>query len=79
MRGHTSSPHTRPRTNHPPTLQAPVYVEMVTEISNDVKAIESKMSELRIAHEARVRCVRVGFEVVLAWGLGLLMGADATA
>ena len=38
-----------------PTLQAPVYVEMVNEVSNDVKGIDSKMAELRGAHEARVR------------------------
>lgn len=34
---------------------APVYVEMVNEISGDVKGIEAKMGELRAAHEARVR------------------------
>ena len=36
---------------------APVYVEMVNEISGDIKTVESKMAELRAAHEARVRCV----------------------
>lgn len=34
---------------------APVYVEMVNEISGDVRALEAKMAELRGAHEARVR------------------------
>lgn len=34
---------------------APVYVEMVNEISGDIKSIEAKMGELRGAHEARVR------------------------
>ena len=39
----------------PCPLQAPVYVEMVNEISSDIRAIEAKMGELRGAHEARVR------------------------
>jgi hypothetical protein len=32
-----------------------VYVEMVNEISGDIRAVEAKMNELRGAHEARVR------------------------
>ena len=52
-----------PRACRSPNLsyapQAPVYVEMVTDISNDVKAIDAKMGELRAAHDARVRLVQI--------------------
>lgn len=36
-----------------------MYVEMVNDISADIRAVEAKMGELRTAHEARMRCVTV--------------------